>query len=124
MNNNIFFNGNKKFNPDIDSKLIKKKNERNIEYTFQNKVDKPIITGEVEKDLPINIKQKIFEKKKERDLLDAEISKKKYKHKNFASRFDYTPYDNIERNKSQSKNHNSKKSDKLIADLKKLGILN
>ena len=122
MNNNIFFNGNKKFNPDIDSKFIKKKNERNIEYTFNNKVDKPIIIGEIKKDLPINIKQKIFEKKKERNLLDAEISKKNYRHKNFAAQFNYTPYDNIERKKPDK--NDSNKSEKIIEDLKKLGILN
>ena len=120
MNKNIFFNTNKKFNHDINSKFNKKKNERKTGYTFKNMVDKPILIGDINQDTPINLKQKIFDKQKERSLLDAQISQKKPDHRNFISKFDYSLDQNIIPTKPKS---NKNKSDKLLDELKKLGII-
>ena len=119
MNNNIFFNSNKKFNPDIDSKLKQKEKSREIKYKLKNKVDKPILTGEIKQDTPIDLKNKIFSKQQERNKLDAELAQKKRNHRNFLISSNINTK-NIERTKPES---SIKKSDKILADLKALGII-
>lgn len=120
MNNNIFFNSKKKFNPDIDAKLTKKKNDRNITYTLKNKIDKPIIKGEIKCDTPIDIKSRVFKKQQERSKLDSELANKKYNHRNVINNINYNPK-NITRTKPNNKPIN--KSDKILEDLKALGII-
>ena len=121
MDGNIFFNSQKKFNPDIDSKLTKKKNDRNITYELKNKIDKPIIKGEIKYDTPIDIKSRIFKKQQERSKLDAEIASKKYNHRNIITSSNYN-HENITRPKLNN-NRNINKSDKILEDLKALGII-
>tara|TARA_B110000908_G_scaffold170713_1_gene231070 strand:+ start:2295 stop:2660 length:366 start_codon:yes stop_codon:yes gene_type:complete len=120
MNNNIFFNSNKKFNPDIDTKLTSKKNERKVIYELKNKINKPILKGEINQDIPINLQKLKYNKQQERDLLDVELAKKKYNHRNSIATFKYTPVENITK-PIQIKKTN--KSDKILNDLKALGII-
>ena len=121
MDSNIFFDSKNKFNPDIDGKLLKKKNDRNITYKLKNKIDKPIIKGEIKYDKPIDIKSRVFYKQQERTKLDAELASKKYNHRNVLTQTNYNPK-NIARPKN-SDNKNIKKSDKILEDLKALGII-
>lgn len=121
MNNNIFFNNNKKFNPDMPSKLLKKKQERKINYQLKNVVDKPILKGKPVVDTPINIKQRQMRLQQERSELDSMLLQKNRNHKNIPI-FSYTQSENISRPKKEVKK-SSKKADKIIEDLKKLGII-
>ena len=123
MNNNIFFDNNNKFNPDIDIKLKKKENERKINYKLENIIYKPIIKGKIETDNPININEKIFKKKEERDLLDAEITQNRYKHKNNLPFTNYNHIKNILPPKCNKLKTTSNSSNKILNDLKKLGII-
>lgn len=121
MNNNIFFDAQNKFNPDIDEKLFKKKNDRKKAYELKNKIDKPIIKGKIKYDTPIDIKSRIFNKQQERSTLDAELANKKYNHKKFITQTNYN-HENISRPKV-SNNKKVNKSDKILEDLKALGII-
>ena len=121
MNNNIFFNNNKKFNPDIPNKLAKKKQERKINYQLKNIVDKPNLKGKQIVDTTINIKQRQMKLQQERSQLDAILLKKNRNHRNIPI-YNYTQTENISRPKKEIKK-SSKKADKIIEDLKKLGII-
>ena len=71
--------------------------------------------------MPIDIKSRIFNKQQERNKLDAElVLKKTYKNTNVIIKNNYNP-DNIPRPKINNKNIN--KSDKILKDLKALGII-
>ena len=120
MNNNIFFKNNKKFNPDIDDKLQKKKNERNTSYQLKNIVDKPIIRNKIVLDEPIDLKKRIIDKESERRKLDAELSKNNQRMHIQLPPMNYNPVENISKPKQVKKNN---KSDKILNDLKKLGII-
>ena len=121
MDGNIFFDSKNKFNPDIDGKLLKKKNDRKATYKLKNKIDKPIIKGEIKYDTPVDIKSRVFHKQQERTKLDAELANKKYNHKNVITQPNYN-HENVARPKI-STNKNIKKSDKILEDLKALGII-
>ena len=121
MNNNVFFNINKKFNPDINNKLSQKKKEREIPYTLKNIIDKPLVFKTTNIDTPIDLKQRQIQLENERNKLDAFIMQNKYNnHKNIPVN-KYNPSENIIR---QHQIKPVTKSDKILDDLKKLGILN
>lgn len=120
MNNNVFFSKNKKFNPDILNKFTKKKLEREKTYKYKNYVDKPIIKSKIVVDTPKNLKQRQYQMKKERQSLDSFILQKKNINHQTTHLFNYNTH-NILRPKNNSKS--SKKTDKILEDLKKLGIL-
>ena len=107
MNNNIFFDSKKKFNPDINNKLQKKKNDRNITYKLKNKIDKPIIKGTVIQDTPVDIKSRVFNKQQERCKLDAELAKKKHNHRNVITHVKYN-HENLDRPKMNNKTINKR----------------
>lgn len=120
MNNNIFFNNMKKFNPDIDDKLKIKQNERNTSYQLKDIIDKPILNKNIVVDESIDFKKKIVERQNERNNLDAVLSNKINNNSNNLPFINYNPVENISKPKPITKNN---KSDKILKDLKKLGIL-
>jgi len=125
MDTNVFFDINKKFNPDISNKLSQKKKEREISYTFKNTIDKPLACNTTNVDTPINLKQKQIQLENERSKLDAFIIQNKYNnHKNTPVN-KYYPSENITRqHQVKPVTKPVTKSDKILDDLKKLGILN
>tara|TARA_B100000768_G_scaffold181234_1_gene203446 strand:- start:1165 stop:1530 length:366 start_codon:yes stop_codon:yes gene_type:complete len=120
MNKNIFFNKNQKFNPDIKQKFSQKKREREEKYKFKNIIDKPIINKKLVVDTNIDLKKRRREIEKERSQLDSELIKKKYSGHNNIPVMNYNPKNIIS---SKNTRKSSKKADKILEDLKKLGIL-
>lgn len=121
MNNNIFFNKDKKFNPDISNKLKIKENERKTSYQLKDIIDKPILNKKIIVDESVDLKKRIIEKQNERNNFDAMLISKTSNNNSKSLPFiNYNPVENISKPKPIVKNN---KSDKILKDLKKLGIL-
>lgn len=121
MNNNIFFNKDKKFNPDISNKLKIKENERKTTYQLKDIIDKPILNKKIIVDESVDLKKRIIEKQNERNNFDAMLISKTSNNNSKSLPFiNYNPVENISKPKPIVKNN---KSDKILKDLKKLGIL-
>lgn len=120
MNNNVFFNKDKKFNPDIQHKFSQKKREREEKFKFKNIIDKPIINKKLVVEANIDLKKRRRNLEKEREQLDSELIKKKYNGHNNIPVMNYNPKNIIS---SKNTKKSSKKADKILEDLKKLGIL-